>query len=435
MEETERELNKYIENRQAYSKAYENAKVYTSSQANEMAYIHDLDPQKVKFKSVRGIRKEDGLEFEISQFEVELPNGEKTIVTVDMDGNSMSCDFVDENGISQKFLLTPDEAQKILQGAMKGGMEGKLSTELLKEALFPASQEDMEKEIVKDTLVPENSEEAVKKIKEKDPRADVKAIVEEKDEEKEEADKNDDEEILLPENIRDKVSELREKEGCNLKHVLISKDPQSVADQLTETTGIQRNGEPVYCLSFRTGDVSTNNDRIVLIQGERVIDERKNDEPGSSFMNEYRNSKLVEKVEDNESKIYYTDIDGQTHSAELKSTPHDLNFLEKEQLEKELAEIDSKEEQLKSADMPLEDKIELLNKVNDERLDILDEYNIGAENVRGEIEADIEIGEDIQTDIKEEQEKEKNEDDSEKEIDEDDGYDPRDPRSNGDFNH
>ena len=217
--------------------------------------------------------------------------------------------------------------------------------------------------------------------------------------------------------------------------MLISKDPQSVADQLTETTGIQRNGEPVYCLSFRTGDVSTNNDRIVLIQGERVIDERKNDEPGSSFMNEYRNSKLVEKVEDNESKIYYTDIDGQTHSAELKSTPHDLNFLEKEQLEKELAEIDSKEEQLKSADMPLEDKIELLNKVNDERLDILDEYNIGAENVRGEIEADIEIGEDIQTDIKEEQEKEKNEDDSEKEIDEDDGYDPRDPRSNGNFNH
>lgn len=424
----EKELNRNLEDRQAYANAYKNAKVYISSEGktkDDMINISELDPDKVKYRGVRGISQETGLEFEISQFEVELPNGEKTIVTVDIDGNSMSCDFVDENGKSQKFLLTPEQQDKIMKSALDGKIGGNVETELIKESLFPTSQEEMEKEIEKDTLIPKNSEETVKKIKAKNPNADVKEVNEEQQQENDKKE-SEEEKINLPESIRDKVSEIKEKDGASLKHVLIAKNPQSVADQLMETTGIQENGEPVYCLSFRSGDVGTQ-DRIVLIQGERVIDERKNDEPGTALLNEYRNSNVVENVEDDETKIYYTDIHGNTHVSTMQASPSDLNFLEKEALKKELNEIDSKEEAIKSSDMPVDKKIELLNAVNNERLETFDEYGINAENIRDEIEADIEIGEDVIED-EEEQEIEAEEAETEPEIDEDEGYDPRDTR-------
>lgn len=425
----EMELNRYLKERQAYSNAYKNAKVYTSSEGTEMMNINKLDPDKVKLIGVRGISQENGLEFDISQFEVELPNGEKTVVTVDIDGNSMSCDFLDENGESQKFLLTPNQQEKIMKQAFSGNIQGNISTELIKDALFPSSQEDMEKEIEKDTLVPKDTEETIKKIKSKDPKADVKAVSEEIQENEQE------EKINLPENIRDTVSEIKEKDGASLKHVLVTKNPQSVADQLMETTGIKGNGEPVYCLSFRSADIASQ-DRIVLVQGNRVIDERKNDEPGTAFMSEYRNSSVVENIEDDETKIFYTDIHGNTHVSEMQASPSDLSFLEKEELEKKLVEIDSKEEGIKSSDMPIDKKIDLLNKINEERLDTFDEYGIDAENIRDEIEADIEIGEDTLEDIEDEMEEEGLEEEEiedsdieeEAEIDEDEGYDPRDTR-------
>lgn len=458
--ENEKELNRYLKNRQAYANAYKNAKVYTSSKAENMMNLSEIDPKKVKYKGVRGISQETGLEFEISQFEVELPNGEKTIVTTTIEGNSMSCDFIDENGKSQKFLLTPEEQNKIMKKVVNGKIQGNVETELLQEALFPNSQEDMEKEIEKDTLIPNNSEETVKKIKEAKPNADVKSISDNEKEKSEidnnkekididsqnkelEKDKEDEEKINLPENIKDKISEIKEKEGASLKHLLITKNPKSVSDQLMETTGIEPTGEPVYCLSFKSGEVSTN-DRIILVQGEKVIDERKNDEPGTSFMNQYRNSNVIENIEDNESKIYYTDIHGNTHISEMTSSPSDLNFKEKEELEKKLNEIDSKEEGIKSSDMPLENKIDLLNKVNGERLKTFDEYGINAENIRDEIEADIEIGEEVFDDITEEKENEdiineqkdddegkteqKNDTEKEDAEVEEDGYDPRDNR-------
>ena len=226
----ERNLNSKLANNLAYTKAMQNAMVYSSSEGkkNEMIALKDIDPENVKFKGIENIEQDNGLIFENSHFEIKLPNGENVILTVDRDGNDMSCNFVDEEGKSQEFLLTPRMQDEIKKNALNGKIAGNIDIIILQEALFPTSQEDMEKEIQKDTLVPKEADETIRKIKEKNPNADVKKVVEEKEEEKGEnknLDKNEhaseeldeeekgDEKIQLPEEVKSVIEQIKESEG------------------------------------------------------------------------------------------------------------------------------------------------------------------------------------------------------------------------------
>lgn len=430
MDYKEKQINEYLKNRYAYIKAYENANVYLSSEGKETIPLKNINPKNVKYRGIEEIPKEDGLIFEKSHFEIILPNGEKTILTVDKNGNDMSCNFIDENGKSKKFLLTPRMQKEIISKSINGKIQGNIDSSVIKSALFPTTQEDMEKEIEKDTLIPKETEDTIKKIKEKNPNADVKKAVENASKEDEKDDEKEKKELEFPEEVKSLVEEIKEKDGSKLKHVLITKNPRSISDQLTDNVGLKENGAPVYCLSFRNAAISTN-DRVVFIQGSKVIDERKFDEDATDFMNNYKNSSVVQNVEDLDSKIYYTDLDGHTIVADMVTEPRDLKPNQKEELADLLDELDNEEEAIRSSNMLLEDKIEASQKVNDKRIRAFDKYGLSVSEIRSEIRADEEIGDDIQDDIEEEKE-ELNSQELEDDIDveEDDEYDPRDPNYN-----
>ena len=250
----------------------------------------------------------------------------------------------------------------------------------------------------------------------------------EKGEDLEKTDDETEEELELPENVKDVVEEIKETDGSSLKHVLITKNPSSVADQLMDSAGINENGEPVYCLQFKNGDLGASHDRVVIVQGERVIDEPRYYEDASRFMDSYKNSNVVENVEDNETKIYYTDIHGHTIVADMKAEPRDLNSIQKQELAEKLAELSSQEKAIKAQDKPLTEKLEDLQKINGKRLELFDEYGLDVQEIRDEIQGDYEIREDVQDNI-EDMEAEKEEEQKEEQLDEYDGVDPRDTRN------
>ena len=132
MEKKEREINEYLKNNYAYAKAYQNAKVYVSSEGKEVIPLRNIDPKKVKYKGIKSIKKEDGLIFEKSHFEITLPNGERTILTVDKDGKDISCNFIDENGKTKKFLLTPRMQKQIIEESINGKIQGKIDANTIK---------------------------------------------------------------------------------------------------------------------------------------------------------------------------------------------------------------------------------------------------------------------------------------------------------------
>lgn len=419
MEKKEREINEYLKNNYAYAKAYQNAKVYVSSEGKEVIPLRNIDPKKVKYKGIKSIKKEDGLIFEKSHFEITLPNGERTILTVDKDGKDISCNFIDENGKTKKFLLTPRMQKQIIEESINGKIQGKIDANTIKEALFPKTQEEMEKEIEKDTLIPKKSEQTVKKLKEKNPSVDAKEV-QDSNIEGRKKEKSDKEDIEFPDEIRDYVEEIKQRDGAKLKHVLITKNPASITDQLTEASGIKDNGEPVYCLSFRSGDVASN-DRVVFVQGAKVIDERRFDEDATNFMENYCTAAVVENVEDMDSKIYYTDLDGHTIVADMRTEPRDLKPDQKEELANILDKLENEEQAIRNSSMSLTDKIEASQKINDKRIKAFDEYGLQLSEIRSEIRADEEIGDDIQEDIEEKEDTVENIEDE---------YDPRDRNYN-----
>ena len=434
--ERDKKLNRYLEEEFVYMKAMEKAKTYKSSDGIDTINLKDIDPEKVDYKGIDYIKKDDGTVFEKADFEITLPNGEKTILTVDKNGNDISCNFIDEDGKSQVFLLTPDMQARIMKQAVDDKIQGNIDTQTLQEALFPNSPEEMEKAIKEDTLIPKSAEETIEKVKAKNPNADIEEVkseemekdAEEQDIEKgEDLEKTDDEteeELELPENIKDVVEEIKETDGSSLKHVLITKNPSSVADQLMDSAGINENGEPVYCLQFKNGDLGATHDRVVIVQGEKVIDEPRYYEDASRFMDSYKNSNVVENVEDNETKIYYTDIHGHTIVADMKTEPRDLNSIQKQELAEKLAELSSQEKAIKAQDKPLTEKLEDLQKINGKRLELFDEYGLDVQEIRNEIQGDYEIREDIQGDI-EEMKETREEEEEDQELNEDDGRDPR----------
>ncbi len=426
--------DRYLEEQYLSSKAYENAEVYTSSEGNETTPLRDLDPSSVQLLDIGEIQKEDGEVFRVGYFEVTLPNGEKAILTVDKDGQDMSLDFVDDEGNSQKFMLTPRMKREIF----KFQVEAKMSTEELQDALFPSSQDEMEKEIAQDTLVPKSAEETIKKIKEKNPEADVREVNNEEQQEEAEKQEPDEEEIEedneieIPEKIKDKVEEIRESEGAQLKHVLIARNPSSISDQLIDTAGLQDNGGPVYCLAFANADLSSGSDRIIFVQGERVVDDRRYDEDATNMMNDYRHASVVENVTDKDSKVYYTDIDGHTTVADLVATPKDLRRQDKDILAEKLNELENKQKGiLNSTNLTVDEKIEKCQEINQERLQLFDEYGLDIPNIRSEISADIDIGEEVQDDIEDSQQEDA---ETEKEDDDEEGRDPREANHNHERN-
>lgn len=411
---------KYINSILSIEKALKNNPVlYEKKGKNEdeeeKIELSDVALLNLSDAEVKPIKQEDGKIISIIQINGVLENGENIEIILDENGKDMACIF------RNKFKLTPRMEREILSKAITGKIKGThINDEIIRKALFPESLEDLEKEIEENNLIPKNVEETIKKIKAKDPKTNIEAVVEREEEleqEAKEAKEETKEEVLLPDDVRDEVARIRSTEGARLKHVLLTKNPSSISDKLVDNAGLRDNGEPVYCLSFENRSLEIDSDRVIFVQGTRVIDDRRYDEDATRVLVPYRNSSVVHNVEDNENKVVYTDLDGHTTVEDMETEPRDLSLAQKELVAEELRKLDKAEKMIRESDMPLESKIEECQKINRKRIELFNEHGLKVPEIRDEMRGDDEIGEEIQNDIK-----------AGEEVDEDDGRDPRETK-------
>ena len=414
MDNNEKYNEKYINNRLSITKALKNAHTLDSNENGNDIKLSDTQVDINNAETIF-IRSEDGKVIPIILIPSVLKNGEKILTVIDEEGQDMACIFLDHD---EEFKLTPRMEKEILVKAINGKIKGShVNDEIIRKALFPESLEDFEKEIEENNLIPKDVEETIKKIKEVDPNTNIEEAIEKENElEEDKEDKSElEEEAILPDEVRDEVARIKNTEGARLKHVLLTKNPSSISDKLVDDAGIRENGEPVYCLSFQKRSLEIDSDRIVFVQGTRVIDDRKYDDDATEVLEQYRNSSVVQNIEDDENKVIYTDLDGHTIVADMETEPRDLSIRQKELLAEELEKLDNEEDAIRSSDMPLEDKIEANQKINEKRIALFDKYGLKIPEIRSEMRGDDEIGEEIQNDIEERN-------------DEDDEYDPRETR-------
>ena len=62
--ERDKKLNRYLEEEFVYMKAMEKAKTYKSSDGIDTINLKDIDPEKVDYKGIDYIKKDDGTVFE-----------------------------------------------------------------------------------------------------------------------------------------------------------------------------------------------------------------------------------------------------------------------------------------------------------------------------------------------------------------------------------
>ena len=169
--------------------------------------------------------------------------------------------------------------------------------------------------------------------------------------------------------------------------------PEIIQDNL-ENTGIRENNGRVYCLRFRDG--GNIQGRVVMAQGEKVVDDRRYDDYMNDYMNEHKGQKRIKTIEDEHDKLIYTDLDGNTTICEITKEPRDLNCSDKELLQVEMEKLDNASAYILNSDMPLQAKTQEFMKINNKRLELFKSYGIEVPTVENEIEADIEISEEVQ---------------------------------------
>ena len=324
-------------------------------------------------------------------------------IIVNSEGQDVSLIYEDK-----EIKVSNRMQNEIISNATKNeGLTGKADTELMREVLSPKTLEELAREIENDTLVPNNSMEALNKIKEKAPNTDIKLTDEQiKENDKKgtqnkerEPQEKDDEIKKVPEEVRDEVARLCSEHNYDisaLKEVMIV-NPKVITEKL-EATELAENGPNVYCLRFRDAKL---NDRIVMAQpGKTPVDKETYDEPMRQIMDERRYRSINKTIEDEHDKIYFTDIDGNTTVAEMRKEPRDLTCDDKELIQKEFEKLDESAKIILNSDMPIEQKAEELQKINEKRLDLFKDFGIKVPTIEEEIKADNEIHEKVEEEHK-----------------------------------
>ncbi len=232
-----------------------------------------------------------------------------------------------------------------------------------------------------------------------------KAIVKEKgeSEELEEVNSNPNKKKNVNEiskEVSEEVSELLSqdeelrKSGGRLKQVVVVRNPKSIKNMVYDSGSIGNtelsDNQPVKIYRFTGGELL--NDRIVMVQGQHVIDNRLYDKAISEHMHNV-GSPEVDRLKDNESKYVYTDNDGNKFVADLVRQPDDLSLAQKEKIERQLQEIDNMCLSVKNSDMPEGEKSNQLIFLNQKRLKILAENGLNLPVVEDEVRADNEQNE------------------------------------------
>ncbi len=332
---------------------------------------------------------------------VTLPNGKEVEAIVDYDGRDEARILVNPEEGEKEFEITirlKNEIEKMTPE----NMQKVIKEEVYNSKFLPDTLDEYAEKVQKDELIPKSKKHA----------AQMAGISSEellkKQEEREEAEKE------IPVEARDTISKICSENDLDIADLIevMEIEPQVIKNNLEET-GIREENGRVYCLRFRDG--GNLQGRVVLSQGEKIVDDRRYDNYMTDYMNEHRGQKRIRETECEHDKISYTDLHGNTTVCEITREPRDINCSDKELLQAEMEKLDRAQEQIKSADMPLEKKAEEMIKINQKRMDIFKSYGVEVPLVENEIEADMEIAEEVN-----QIEEEKNE--YKEEQEENDGY-------------
>lgn len=317
---------------------------------------------------------------------VTLPNGQQIEVIVNKDGQDEACIYRDEAGTEREFQLTP-RMKEVIKSSAPENLKDFISPKEIEKSLCPNNLDDYAEKVQKDELVPKSEKQALEIIHQKNKSFDLES--EKEDNEKVEDNKE------VPEEARDIIAKICSENDLDVGELqqVIEVPPKIISDNL-ERTGIKENGGRVYCLRFKNGENLQG--RVVMAQGENIVDNRTYDDYMTDFMNEHRGQKIIRSAEDEHDKISYTDLDGNTTVCEIMREPRDMNCSQKELLIAEMQKLDQNARTILNSDMPLENKTEEMIKINQKRLNMFKECGISVPTVESEIRADDQISNAVQ---------------------------------------
>ena len=325
-----------------------------------------------------------------------LPTGEILEVVVSNEGEELASIITGEDG-SKSVRLPSKMMSQILNNV--NGIQVKIDPSLIKDAVVPNSLEELQRDLAEENLIPENSDDVVRKLKERYP--DVKAEVADEESFKSIAKTQKKLRSIwerVPEEVREEVAEMRNKEGIDIDHVQeILVAPAKKVNSAIPRSGIDITGEDlVYCVVFNSSKNNTVGSSAIILQpGRNMINERQYDDEIVNFVKDNR-QKTLNRQFINEHQAFYTDIDGNTTVQEIHKEPRDLTVDKKLELQKRLMELEEEVKHIMdNPDILPEDKGRALIEINGKRNELFNEYGVYPNLVISEIDADTEIIEEI----------------------------------------
>lgn len=156
-----------------------------------------------------------------------------------------------------------------------------------------------------------------------------------------------------------------------------------------------------FALRFASKDASLS-DRVVVFDGNKTIDERKNDDEISAKMDEEYEKAPVEVLSGPSQVLVYTDYSGNTITAPLKKkNMDDLTRSEGEKVIREFEELLAREKNLVAnrASMTPENFSRAMTAMSIMRLKVIGENGLNVPEIHDEIKADKEISQHIERKI------------------------------------
>ena len=124
-------------------------------------------------------------------------------------------------------------------------------------------------------------------------------------------------------------------------------------------TVITKEGGKVYCLRFADSGAGLS-DKVIMIQGEKVVENSKYDHDMTELMND-KTQNGVRDLEDNDSKIYFTDSNGKTTELDLVAKPKDLSMEEKKGVNTDMIRIEAELEKEREIAEKIQAEIEQIS--------------------------------------------------------------------------
>ena len=332
-----------------------------------------------------------------------LPDGGKIIVEVQNTQNDIKTEMISFDDGNSGILLIKEEIENKITEICGNTID--LNNN--KFAFFPEDLSQLAKKISDGTLIPQNSRDVARSLAlpgtEKDENEkdiiDKKTILDDENLEESQGNKDKKEETSeIPEGIvsskkqqGDEAKEISDSEELinskRLIQIVVVDNPNSVKEKASEETGIREEGGKVTLLRFSAPGINIK-DTVILVQDGRILArERANDEAFTTLMTDI-SGKKVEELKDKESKVVYTDKDGNTTVCDMVRKPRDLAVDDKRKIEEKLREIDKKQEAIRLSDMAPDEKMKAYNALNIQRVDIIIKSGLAIPLIEKQMEND-----------------------------------------------